>query len=114
MLELSTLDGRADASINLRPVLAHQCLFYPHIHYAKSLLLKSLTLDMCDSYLMSIKRGRHGVHMNINLSDQNCLTKYRSNASMGQTGPNGQTIHGQRDLLINEKNVFVNASTCTL
>ena len=41
--------------------------------------------------------------MNIKLPDQNCLT----NASMGQTGPDNQNIPGHRDLLINEKIVFV-------
>ena len=41
--------------------------------------------------------------MNINLSDQNCLT----NASMGRTGPDNQNIPGHRDLLINEKIVCV-------
>ena len=40
--------------------------------------------------------------MNISLSDQNCLSRYRSNPSIGQTGPDGQNIPGHRDLLINE------------
>ena len=54
---------------------------------------------MSDRYLTSIKRGRgrHGVHMNINLSDQNCLTRYRSNPLSGWSD-----IPGQRGLLINE------------
>ena len=48
--------------------------------------------------------------MNNNLSDQNCLTRYHL---MGRMGPDSQKIPGHRDLLINEKNVFVNANTCT-
>ena len=43
----------------------------------------------------------------------NFVTRYRSNASMGPTGHGGQNIPGTRDLLINEKNVFVNAIACT-
>ena len=41
--------------------------------------------------------------MNINLSDQNCLTRYRTNPSMGRSDPDGPNILGHRDLLINEK-----------
>ena len=54
--------------------------------------------------------------MNNNLSGQNGLTsRFRSNASIGRTSPDNQNIHvpGQRDLLINEKNVFVITNTCT-
>ena len=51
--------------------------------------------------------------MNINFSDQNCLIRYRSNALIVQTGPNGQNISGHTAVLINEKYFFVNANTCT-
>ena len=47
------------------------------------------------------------------ITDQNCLARYRSNALMGRPYPDGQNKTGHRDLLINEKNDFVNASTCT-
>ena len=50
--------------------------------------------------------------MNINFSDQNCLTRYNSNALRGETGCDNQNILGHTDVLINEKNVFVNANTC--
>ena len=90
----------------------------PKSSYAKRLPFKGLTINMGDTYLTSIKRGRcgrHGVHMNNNLSCQNYLTsRYRSNTSIDQTDPYNQNIHvpGQRDLLINEKNVFVITNTC--
>ena len=41
--------------------------------------------------------------MNINFSVQKCLTSYRSNALIVQTGPDGQNIPGHTDVLINEK-----------
>ena len=47
--------------------------------------------------------------MNLNFSDQNCLTRYNSNALRGETGPNNRNIL----VLINDKYVFVNANTCT-
>ena len=34
----------------------------------------------------------------INFSDQNCLTRYRSNALTGETGPDGQNIPGHTDV----------------
>ena len=49
--------------------------------------------------------------MNINFSDQNSLTRYRSNALTVQTGPDGQNIPRHTAVLINEKYVFVNANT---
>ena len=39
--------------------------------------------------------------MNINIFDQNCLTRYNSNALRGETGPGGQNILGHTDVLIN-------------
>ena len=51
--------------------------------------------------------------MNINLSDQNCLTRYGSNSLACQTGSYGQNIPGFTDVLINDKYIFVNANTCT-
>ena len=48
--------------------------------------------------------------MNINFSDQNCLTSITRNALRGETGPDGQNIFGHTDVLIND--FFVNASTC--
>ena len=51
--------------------------------------------------------------MNINFSDQNCLTRYNKNPLRGETGRNDQNILGHTDVLINEKHVFVNANTCT-
>ena len=41
--------------------------------------------------------------MNITFSDQNCLTRYNSNAWRGETGPDGQHIPTNIDLLINDK-----------
>ena len=55
-----------------------------------------------------------GIPSNINFSDQNCLTRYNSNALRGETGPTvNQYILGHKDVLINDKHVFVNANTCT-
>ena len=51
--------------------------------------------------------------MNINFSDQNCLTKYNSNVLRGETGPDDQNIFGHTDVLINDKFFFANANTCT-
>ena len=54
--------------------------------------------------------------MNINLSDQNCLTRYNSEhnggggGGGGETGPDVQNI-GHTDVLIND-NFFVSANTC--
>ena len=48
----------------------------------------------------------NGVHMNDNLSNQNCLTRYRWNPSKSRTGPEGQNIPGQRDLLMSEKAIL--------
>ena len=53
--------------------------------------------------------------MNNNFSDQNCLTRYNSNALRVASGPDGQNIQGHTGVLINDKYmyVFVNANTCT-
>ena len=51
--------------------------------------------------------------MNINFSDQNCLTRYNSNVLRRETGPDGQHIFGHTDVLLNDTHVFVNANTCT-
>ena len=51
--------------------------------------------------------------MTINLSDQNCLTRYNSNVLRGENELDGQNIFGHTDVLINVKCVFVIASTCT-
>ena len=55
--------------------------------------------------------------MNINFSDQNCLTRYNSEHNWGgggggggETGPDVQNI-GHTDVLIND-NFFVSANTC--
>ena len=39
--------------------------------------------------------------MNINFSDQNCLTSITRNALRDETGPDGQNIFGHTDVLIN-------------
>ena len=51
--------------------------------------------------------------MNINFSEQNCLTMYNWNALRGETGPRGQYIRGHTDMLINDKHIFVNANACS-
>ena len=40
--------------------------------------------------------------MNINFSDQNCLTSITGNALRVGTGPDGQNIFGHTDVLIND------------
>ena len=40
--------------------------------------------------------------MNINFSDQNCLTRYNSERIEGETGPEGQNIFGHTDVVIND------------
>ena len=40
--------------------------------------------------------------MNINFSDQKCLTSITRNASRGETGPDSQNIFGHTDVLIND------------
>ena len=44
--------------------------------------------------------------MNINFSDQNCLTSITQNLLRGETGPDGQNIFGHTDVLINVFFVF--------
>ena len=72
--------------------------------------MHSLTRDMCGSCLTLIKRefrDRRLVHILINFSDPNCVTRY----NLGETG---QNLFGHIDVLINVKYVFVNANyTCT-
>ena len=52
--------------------------------------------------------------MNINFSDQKCLTSITRNALKGETGPVGQNIFSHTDVfnLINYI-FFVYANTCT-
>ena len=71
--------------------------------------MHSLTRDMCGSWLTFIKRefrDRRLVHILINFSDPNCLTR----CNWGETS---QNLFGHIDVLINVKYVFVNTNTCT-
>ena len=42
------------------------------------------------------------MRMNINFSDQKCLTSITRIALRGETGPDGQNIFGHTDVLIND------------
>ena len=61
-------------------------------------------LYILNKYLVRISNF-NGVFININLFDQNYLTRYRLSQLLGKNGPDGQNKFGHRDLL-------VNATTC--
>ena len=88
-------EGKVDALISLCVCTGSST----QVQYANGLLFK-----------LSLVNYRHETQISnfnkIHMSDQNCLTKYESNPSISRTGPNGQNIPDQGDLLINEEKAF--------
>ena len=77
------------------------------IHYANSSLLNRLHVKVNYRQERQIAYS-NGVHININLSDHICLTRYCLNSSMGWTSPYGQKSVGQ---ICWTRRLFVNGNT---